>query len=73
MTVKRKLLIGLWWAGPWLGLAFFAWRQQTLEANLSAWVDKTTRLMEFGVGRVADAVEADAAESVHGIVSPNGG
>ena len=57
----------LWWAGPWIGLAFFAWRQQTLEANLSGWVAKTEQTMR-ALLPLMDVREAEAAESEAGIV-----
>lgn len=48
------------WLGPWAGLAFFAWRQQTLEATLAEWVDATNQAMQAGIAKLAD-VAADAA------------
>jgi hypothetical protein len=63
-----RLLRVLGWAGPWIGLAFFAWRQQTLEANLTEWVAKVTRLVELNLGRIADVAEEERTESQHGVV-----
>jgi coproporphyrinogen III oxidase-like Fe-S oxidoreductase len=58
-----------WWAGPWLGLAFFAWRQAGLEARLSVWVQATNDAVTAGIGRLADAATEAVGESEVGRVN----
>lgn len=61
--MKRALRV-LWWAGPWVGLAAFVWRQQGLEARLAAWVDVTNKAFQQKLGVLADvaAEEFDTEE-----------
>lgn len=64
----RRLGLALWWAGPWLGLAAFVWRQQGLEARLAEWVDATNRSVQAAVGRLADVAAQAAGETEAGVV-----
>lgn len=58
----------LWWAGPWIGLGLFAWRQQGLEARLAEWVDATNKVVQSGIDRLAAAAAEHVAESEQGVV-----
>lgn len=58
----------LWWAGPWIGLAFFAWRQQGLEARLASWVGATNDAIAAGLGKLTDAAAEAAGETEAGRV-----
>jgi hypothetical protein len=57
--VKRALRVA-WFAGPWVGLALFAWRQQSLEASLSEWVSEAHRNLRVAI----DGLAAAAGESI---------
>lgn len=65
----KRLGRALWWAGPWLGLAVFVWRQQGLEARLAEWVAKTNETVQAGVEGLAGAAAEYADEGVSGVVS----
>lgn len=59
----RRVGRALWWAGPYIGLGFFVWRQQSLEATLSTWLQAANEAIQTGVGRLTDAA-TDAADAV---------
>jgi hypothetical protein len=56
----KRLGRALWWAGPWLGLGLFIWRQQGLEARLAEWVEATNTAVQSRIG----AFEGAAADFV---------
>lgn len=45
----------VWWLGPWLGMAFFAWRQQGLESELAAWVGATNKTIQARITELTNA------------------
>lgn len=65
----KRLGLVVWWLGPWAGLAFFAWRQQTLEQNLATWVDATNKMVQGSMARFADAAAEFSQETEHGRVT----
>jgi hypothetical protein len=58
----------LWWAGPWIGLGAFIWRQQGLEARLSSWLEAANQMLVAATGRLTDVAAEAAGESEQGRV-----
>jgi hypothetical protein len=67
-AAMRRLARVLWWAGPWVGLVLFAWRQQTLEAMLSDWVSEAHRNLQVAIDRLAAAAGDAIEQSEMGVV-----
>jgi hypothetical protein len=68
----KRIGRALWWAGPWVGLGLFIWRQQGFEARLAEWVQATDDAVAAGIGRLADVAMEHAAEHEHGRVRDGG-
>lgn len=64
----KRLGKAVWWAGPWIGLGVFVWRQQGLEVRLATWVQATNEAVAAGVGRLADVAAEAVSESEAGHV-----